>query len=650
MSLSKSHLSSPLTPDGETSIAGVLPSGPGGLKILVIQQKMIGDVLTSSILFEALRSNYPDAELHYLIQPHTQAVVEGNPYIDRIILDGQNRHGTSLGFLSFLKFIRNMRYDIVIDSYSKIGSAFLSFYSGAPLRISRKKWYTSFLYTKTIDYREKPITHAGLAVENRMQLLQAFGDFPEMVKPKIYLTENETEIAKGILRKHGIEQDDHLIMISMLGSSEKKTYPLSYLAELIELIASQTEAKLLLNYLPKQSAQVNELLSLCSEKSQKQIHEKIYAESLREFMAIAAVCDAIIGNEGGAINIAKALEVPTFAIFSPQISREHWDTFSNERNTAVHLNDFEPSHFDEKGKNKLRAEALTLYKYFKPDYIKSKLSLFLERLEQQEYQEPVQQEKAIRRTPLQKLTAIVPVFNEEHNIEGVLRSLDFVDEIIVVDSYSTDRTVEKARPFATRILQREFDYPASQKNWAIPQAKHKWILLLDADERVTPELKAEVQQTLINPPEDIDGYWIYRKNHFMGKAVRYSGWQNDKVVRLFRRDRCLYEDKMVHEEIKTGGKLGFLKERLYHNTYVSIDHYIKKLNRYADWQAIDYDKKTGKLTAFHLFVKPIWRFFKHYVIQQGFRDGFVGFTISYLQSYALVMRYIKLWLHRRGRE
>lgn len=251
---------------------------------------------------------------------------------------------------------------------------------------------------------------------------------------------------------------------------------------------------------------------------------------------------------------------------------------------------------------------------------------------------------------MEKITAIIPVFNEEHNIEEALKSVAFADEILIVDSFSTDRTVSIAKKFTDKILQRKFDYPASQKNWAIPQASHEWILLLDADERVTPQLKEKIQTILQNPPQDIAGYWIYRKNHFMGKHVRYSGWQNDKVVRLFRKSMCKYEDKMVHEEIQTDGKLGFISERLYHNTYVSLDNYIAKLNRYAYWQARDYDKRTNLLTPYHFFIKPLWRFFKHFVIQQGFRDGVVGFTISFLQSYALLMRYIKLWLYRRGQK
>ena len=251
---------------------------------------------------------------------------------------------------------------------------------------------------------------------------------------------------------------------------------------------------------------------------------------------------------------------------------------------------------------------------------------------------------------MEKITAIIPVGNEIHNIEAAIASVNFADEIIVVDSFSTDGTFQKAKATGVKVLQREFDYPAAQKNWAIPQASHEWIFLLDADERVTEVLKHEIQEFLKNPPKDGPvGYWIGRMNHFMGKRVQYSGWRNDKVIRLFKRDFCAYEDKHVHEEIIANGTLGNLKQKLYHNTYVSLDHYMDKMNRYASWQAKDYDKKTGMLTPYHFVIKPFWGFFKHYIVQSGFRDGVVGLTIGYIQAYVVFMRYAKLWLLRRGK-
>ena len=249
-----------------------------------------------------------------------------------------------------------------------------------------------------------------------------------------------------------------------------------------------------------------------------------------------------------------------------------------------------------------------------------------------------------------KLTAIIPTGNEIHNIEAVIASVNFADEILVVDSFSTDGTFEKAQELTTNVIRREYEYSASQKNWAIPQAKHEWILLVDADERVTPQLKEEILETLKNPKASDVAYWIGRNNHFMGEQVNYSGWRNDSVIRLFKRDYCKYDDRHVHAEIIANGSVGKLKNKLYHNTYTTFDAYIEKMNKYASWQAKDYDKKTGRLTPYHFIIKPFWGFFKHYIVQSGFRDGVVGLTIGYLQGYVVFMRYVKIWLLRRNRE
>lgn len=210
--------------------------------------------------------------------------------------------------------------------------------------------------------------------------------------------------------------------------------------------------------------------------------------------------------------------------------------------------------------------------------------------------------------------------------------------------------MKKHKILTTKVIRREYEYSASQKNWAIPQAKHDWILLVDADERVTPELKTEIQNILAKESIKETAFWIGRMNHFMGERVNYSGWRNDKVIRLFKRDYCKYQDKHVHAEIIVDGEIGKLKNKFYHNTYTTFDNYLEKMNRYATWQAKDYDKKTGTLTPYHFIIKPFWGFFKHYIIQSGFRDGVVGLTIGYLQGYVVFMRYAKLWLLRRGRK
>ena len=148
---------------------------------------------------------------------------------------------------------------------------------------------------------------------------------------------------------------------------------------------------------------------------------------------------------------------------------------------------------------------------------------------------------------MEKLTAIIPTKNEETNIISAIKSVDFANEIMIIDSYSTDKTVELATPLVNVILQRKYKNSADQKNWAIPKAKHKWIIILDADERITPKLKEEIIET-INSNTTYSGFWIKRQNYFMHKKVEFSGWRHDKVIRLFKKDECKYENTSTNKE------------------------------------------------------------------------------------------------------
>jgi len=247
-----------------------------------------------------------------------------------------------------------------------------------------------------------------------------------------------------------------------------------------------------------------------------------------------------------------------------------------------------------------------------------------------------------------KLTAIISCKNEEDNIENVIKSVDFADEVMVVDSFSTDKTVELARKHTDFILEREYSYPADQKNWAIPQANNEWILLLDADERATDGLKEEVQELLRSNPQK-DAYWIRRENYFMGKKLHFGGTQSDRVIRLFKRDSCRYEDKKLHEEIITAGDVGILKNKLVHYSYKSLEHYLDKITRYTVYGAKDFDSKTGTITPYHYVIKPAFKFVSFYVFKLGFLDGFVGFVVAALASYSVLLRYVKLAEIRRGK-
>ncbi|HKQ98516.1 MAG TPA: glycosyltransferase family 2 protein [Candidatus Polarisedimenticolia bacterium] len=240
------------------------------------------------------------------------------------------------------------------------------------------------------------------------------------------------------------------------------------------------------------------------------------------------------------------------------------------------------------------------------------------------------------------LTAIVPAFNEEATLADCLRSVDFADEILVVDSHSTDRTVAIAAGHGARVIQREYGYSASQKNWAIPQAKHEWILLVDADERVTPALRDEIVAILEAGPK-ADGYWVRRDNYFLGKHIRRCGWGSDTVVRLFRRDVSRYQDRQVHAEIDLPGPLPTLRHPLEHHTFRSFAQYWRKLDRYSDWGARQAHLEGQRTGAAGILFRPIGRFIRMYVLKGGFLEGTHGVVLSLLGAFTVYLKYARLW-------
>ena len=246
-----------------------------------------------------------------------------------------------------------------------------------------------------------------------------------------------------------------------------------------------------------------------------------------------------------------------------------------------------------------------------------------------------------------KITAIIPTLNEEIHISNAIKSVSFADEIIVIDSYSSDKTIEIAEKFNVKIIKRTFDDFSSQKNFAISQAKHSWIYILDADERVTPEVELEILEAVKNP-KDFVGFYVKRRFYFLCKPVNFGGFQRDKVVRLFLKEHCTYKG-FVHERILTNGKLGFFKHKIDHFSYRDYDHYISKMNHYASIRAHELHLKGKKVTVFHLIIKPLARFFIHYVIRLGFLDGFTGFLVANAQAYGVLARYIKLWLFNKNK-
>ncbi|MEM7085465.1 MAG: glycosyltransferase family 2 protein [Bacteroidota bacterium] len=240
------------------------------------------------------------------------------------------------------------------------------------------------------------------------------------------------------------------------------------------------------------------------------------------------------------------------------------------------------------------------------------------------------------------LTVIIPTFNEEAYLEAALRSVRFADEIIVIDSFSTDTTVEIAKKFDCLLLQRVFDNFSNQKNYALDHATKEWVLFLDADERITYPLQLEIKAAMESGKHQ--GYKLSFPHFFMNRFLYHH---SSDVLRLVPRKGTRYSG-LVHEKLHYEGSIGKLKTPVLHFTYRSLDHYIEKREGYAWFQAEQLQKKGKKATLLLLCLKPTYRFFSSYILKGGFKDGVPGLAISAINAYGVFSRYVKLMLIQRG--
>ncbi len=343
------------------------------MKILVIQQQMIGDVLISTILCNNLRTIYPHAQIDYMIFEHTLPVVLHNPNIDNFIL-----YNKGIPLKSIIKKIRSTKYHLILDAYAKIGTSLMCLFSGAGKTIGFRKWYTSFCYSKTLKRNTKATTKAGLAIEVRIALLQLVEPIsnPDLI-PHIFLTEEEKELAKTTLQTHNL-LEHKLIMISLLGSNTLKSYPAKYMAQVLDFVAANCNGKLLVNYVPSQKQAADEIFSLCNPDTLQKIVRDVQPADLRSFLAILYYCKALIGNEGGAVNMAKAMDIPTFSIFSPSVEQENWDIFADgKKHVSTHLKHYNEAPFINVDRKKNRKQTPALYNTFTPDLFINKLRYFI---------------------------------------------------------------------------------------------------------------------------------------------------------------------------------------------------------------------------------------------------------------------------------
>lgn len=239
------------------------------------------------------------------------------------------------------------------------------------------------------------------------------------------------------------------------------------------------------------------------------------------------------------------------------------------------------------------------------------------------------------------VSVVVVTHNEERNIEDALRSAAGFSEIIVVDSFSTDRTVEICRKYTDRIYQHEWPGYAKQKQRAVDYAAGPWVLILDADERITGELREEIAAVIERTTED--GFSLQRRNFFLGRWIRHSGWWPDSIVRLFRKEKGALEEREVHEKVVVRGSVGNLSGCLEHYTYRTISDYVRKMDSYSTLAAQEIRRRSGRPGILSLAVRPCFTFFRMYVLRRGFLDGMHGVLLAVLYGYYTFLKYAKAW-------
>ena len=250
----------------------------------------------------------------------------------------------------------------------------------------------------------------------------------------------------------------------------------------------------------------------------------------------------------------------------------------------------------------------------------------------------------LRQAP--KLSVYMITYNNEETVERALKSVTWADEIVIVDSFSNDRTLEIARKFTDKIYQRKWPGHRDQYQFAADLTTHDWIMFVDADEEVSPELAEEIQKELSGKVEGVDGFFVYRRTYYLGRWIRYGGWYPDGEIRLYRRNKGRWEGGL-HAKVVVDGTVKSLKNQYLHYTYRNISDQIQTIDKYSRIAAEDMEGQGRTFSLFTLLFHPPFRFIKDYFFKLGYRDGLPGLVIAVSTTYYVFIKYAKLWEQMR---
>ncbi len=243
----------------------------------------------------------------------------------------------------------------------------------------------------------------------------------------------------------------------------------------------------------------------------------------------------------------------------------------------------------------------------------------------------------------QPFSASIVCMNEEDRIRECLESVRFADEIVVVDSGSSDNTVSIAREYTERVLHHHWPGMRGQREWAAGQCSHEWVLSLDADERVSPELRAEIESVLARPRLEASGFTMPRKTFYQGRWILHGGWYPDRKLRFYRREAARFLGRDPHDAIEVEGEVEALRGDLLHYTYRDLDHHARRLVSHALVNAESKREAGQRFAMSDLLLRPPFAFFKSYVIKLGLLEGMPGFLIASMMGYYTFLKYARMW-------
>jgi len=619
--------------------------------ILIANPFGIGDVLFSTPLIRAFKERNPDAFIGYLCNRRAEPLLSANPDINEVFvyekddmkkLWGESKLSCVKEFLKLLLRIKKRKFDVLIDLSLAHQYSLMSSIVGIRTRIGFNYKNRGRFLTHKINiegYNSKHIVDYYLSLSKLLGI-----DPPETGRLRFFVNAVDVNRARCFLNRKGIKEDNLVIGVIPGGGTSwgnkagYKHWPEEKFAALIDKLSKEFSAQVIIF---GDQTEKNKCANI-SHLSNSSPVSACAKTTLRELAAFLKFCDLAIANDGGPLHIAVSQDIPTVSIFGP-VDEKVYGPYPPSENNIVIKNNIECRPCYKKFKvpecnNRICTDEIAV------DTVFDAVRTVLKRIPAKRKELDV---RAVMKSKT-NVSVVVLTKNEEANIADCLDSVWWADEVIVVDDFSADQTREIASKFTDMVFKKKMEVEGTHRNWAYSQAKHRWVLSLDADEMASDGLRDEMSK-IMEGSIDVSAFSIPLRNYIGSYWVRYGGWYPAGKVRFFDKYKFKYEESSVHPRVFIDGKCGHLKGDIIHKGYPDFGHFMDSLNRQTTLEAEKWVEDKRKMSFARALRKANDRFFKTYLLKRGYKDGIVGFMVAFFAYLYQIMSYAKYWeLKRRG--